>query len=82
MWPAELRDLTWRKSSYSTGNPACVEVARTLRWRKSSRSGGKTGCVEVARAYEVVAIRDSKDPNGPVLSTSRDVFAKFISSLG
>ncbi|OLT12713.1 DUF397 domain-containing protein [Actinomadura sp. CNU-125] len=41
-----------------------------LAWRKSSHSGGQGGqCVEVAPAEPVcaVAIRDSKDPDGPKL---------------
>jgi len=39
------------------------------RWRKSSRSGNNGGnCVEVARNLPgAVAVRDSKDPDGPVL---------------
>jgi uncharacterized protein DUF397 len=38
-------------------------------WRKSSRSGGNGGtCVEVARNLRgAVAVRDSKDPEGPKL---------------
>jgi hypothetical protein len=35
-------------------------------WRKSSRSGSN-GCVEVALLDAHVAIRDSKDRQGPVL---------------
>ncbi|QKW32874.1 DUF397 domain-containing protein [Actinomadura sp. NAK00032] len=38
-------------------------------WRKSSHSGSNGGdCVELADAAStVVAVRDSKDPHGPVL---------------
>jgi hypothetical protein len=39
------------------------------RWHKSSYSGnGGANCVEVARNLpSAVAVRDSKDPDGPVL---------------
>jgi hypothetical protein len=59
----------WRKSSYSADNGGnCVEVAPA--WQKSSHSGGNGGtCVEVARNLDtVVAVRDSKDPDGPRLA--------------
>lgn len=37
------------------------------RWRKSSYSGGEGGnCVEVNQ--DLTAIRDSKNPNGPVVT--------------
>lgn len=38
----------------------------TVTWRKSQRSG-VNGCVEVAFADGRIAVRDSKDRNGPVL---------------
>jgi hypothetical protein len=37
-------------------------------WRKSSHSGSQGNCVEVAANLPgVVAVRDSKDPDGPKL---------------
>jgi hypothetical protein len=37
-------------------------------WRKSSRSNNGGNCVEVARNLTgIVAVRDSKDPEGPAL---------------
>jgi Domain of unknown function (DUF397) len=60
-----------------------VEDQIEPRWRKSSYSGNGGGdCVEVARNLPgVVAVRDSKNPDGPVLIISRNEWARFISRL-
>lgn len=49
-------------------------------WRKSSRSGGNGGaCVEVAdNLSEVVGVRDSKDPDGPVLTFDTRAWRSFV----
>jgi hypothetical protein len=40
-----------------------------LVWRKSSRSSGEGGnCVELAVTTGAVFVRDSKNPEGPVLA--------------
>jgi hypothetical protein len=36
-------------------------------WRKSRRSNSTGNCVEFVRVGGQVAVRDSKDPQGPVL---------------
>jgi hypothetical protein len=53
------------------------------RWHKSTRSGSNGGdCVEVAdNLPDVVAVRDSKDPDGPVLIFGRDTWTEFIGTL-
>jgi predicted secreted Zn-dependent protease len=71
---------TWRKSSYSGHNGECVEVAATA-WRKSTFSGHNGDCVEVAQAPDLVAVRDSKDPSGPVLTFVAAEWREFLSGL-
>ncbi|SCG78035.1 DUF397 domain-containing protein [Micromonospora humi] len=53
------------------------------RWRKSSRSNAAGGaCVEVADGRpDVVAVRDSKDPAGPVLAFAPDAWRAFVTQV-
>lgn len=74
-----VRKVTWRKSSRSGSNGGvCVEVAAA--WRKSTRSNANGGvCVEVADNLPgVVAMRDSKDPDGPRLRFAPAAWTTFI----
>ncbi|MFC3502212.1 DUF397 domain-containing protein [Micromonospora krabiensis] len=52
-------------------------------WRKSTRSGGNGGnCVEVAMNLpRVVAVRDSKDSLGAVLTFRPQAWSDFISTV-
>ncbi|MFE2329531.1 DUF397 domain-containing protein [Streptomyces sp. NPDC059385] len=75
----------WRKSSYS-GNTGgdCVECAPLggAAWRKASYSGSSGGeCVEVAAQPCKVAVRDSKNPDGPAFTVAPEAFAAFVRSL-
>ncbi|MBC6468200.1 DUF397 domain-containing protein [Actinomadura alba] len=52
------------------------------RWRKSSHSGGDSGdCVEIAGLPGGVAVRDSKNPDGPVLSFGSAAWRTFTRSV-
>ncbi|MBB4969198.1 DUF397 domain-containing protein [Saccharothrix violaceirubra] len=53
-------------------------------WRKSSRSTGGTNanCVEVAPVGPVVAVRDSKNPQGTPLAFPAVQWAFFLERLG
>ncbi|RKT81907.1 protein of unknown function [Saccharopolyspora antimicrobica] len=54
----------------------------TATWLKSSYSQGNGGqCVEVAVQPTVVGVRDSKDPDGPVLVFNPSAFAQFLGTL-
>ncbi len=79
-----LTGATWRKSSYSSDTGGeCIECAPlgTAAWRKSSYSSDTGGaCVEVADLSAHVAIRDSKNPEGPAFTVAPGAFAAFVSA--
>jgi hypothetical protein len=54
-----------------------VELAQ-LNWLKARRSSVNGQCVEVATAIGKVAIRDSKDPDGPILLYTPTEFKAFL----
>jgi hypothetical protein len=55
----------------------------SARWRKSSYSGTNGGnCVEVAQNLPgAVAVRDSKDPDGPKLAFGPDEWLAFTAGV-
>ncbi|MGA4840690.1 DUF397 domain-containing protein [Streptomyces sp. G45] len=74
----------WRRSSYSgSGGGECVECAplNGAAWAKSSYSGTTGGdCVEVAALVPHIAIRDSKRPDGPVVTVPAAAFTAFVTA--
>jgi hypothetical protein len=70
----------WQKSSVSLTQSTCVEVGV---WKKSTESDASgPWCVEASGAVNGdVLVRDSKDPNGPVLCFSPDEWRAFIGGV-
>ena len=50
-------------------------------WRKSSASSSNSNCVEVRGQDDAVDVRDSKNPDGPVLSFGPDEWATFVAGI-
>jgi hypothetical protein len=68
----------WRKSSHSFATGNCAEVAA---WRTSSHSTGNGECAEVGQDGAVVGVRDSQDPDGPVLVFGPAAWVAFLAGL-
>ncbi|MFJ7135217.1 DUF397 domain-containing protein [Streptomyces fungicidicus] len=60
-----LRDARWLRSSYSTGANNCVETARPT-------AGALAG---------LLAVRDSKAPDGPALLFSPGSWTEFLNGV-
>ena len=59
-----------------------MEGNRAITWRKSSYSGNSGGqCVEVGTAAPLIAVRDSKDPNGTRLAFGREAWQAFAARV-
>jgi Domain of unknown function (DUF397) len=83
-------NTSWQKSSYSAMNGNCLEVA----WHKSSYGFHEANCLEAAWRKSpfcasgecaeaalrggTVLVRDSKDPDGPILQFTPQAWQAFI----
>lgn len=57
-------------------------MSDTLIWIKSTYSGSEGGsCVEIASLPNGIAVRDSKDPSGPVLRFSAAEWRAFVRKI-
>jgi Domain of unknown function (DUF397) len=63
------------KAGKITLSPA---VRQNLAWIKARSSTANGACVEIASAVGNIAIRDSKDPDGPILVYTPAEFQAFL----
>ena len=57
-------------------------TAINSRWRKSSYSGNGGNCVEVgSNLPDIIAVRDTKDREGPKLVVSSPAWAEFVEAV-
>lgn len=66
--------MTWTRSSYCTSTGSCVE------WRRATACSLDGNCVEIATG-DSIQLRDSKDPDGPVLTFTHDEWRAFLAGV-
>jgi hypothetical protein len=87
-----LSGAAWFKSSYSDdqggncveGARLCAEAVRGMDWFKSSYSDDQGGaCVEGARLGGglLMAVRDSKVPDGPAFVVRAEAWTAFVAGV-
>ena len=57
-----------------------MKKVNVAQWRKSQRCGN-AACVEVAKVDGVYLVRDSKNPNGAVLSFTEQEWTTFVEGV-
>jgi len=55
-----------------------TDKSRGLMWRKAQLSVGNGACLEVAQMNGMIALRDSKNPQGPMLTYTRVEWYAFL----
>jgi hypothetical protein len=64
-------------------NKQHIQHGVTAVWKKSSYSGAHGDCVEVrSPGSGAIAVRDSKDPQGPSLTFTPQAWTSFVTEVG
>ena len=76
------RHIDWSKYSDVTaiGGDIVTTNSDCIVWQRS-RACEANACVEVASVGGAVLVRDSKDPDGPVLRFARDEWLAFVEGI-
>lgn len=72
----------FKKSSFSNGSSACVDVGIPTNWRKSPYSQGNGNCVEIGDLSGGVAVRDTKlGDDSPILRFTDSEWIAFTRAI-
>jgi hypothetical protein len=75
-------DLREEARRHNTGENMAIQHGSTEQWVKSSYSAGNGACVEIkSPAPGMVAVRDSKDPEGPSLDFAPEAWSAFVAEV-
>jgi hypothetical protein len=83
-WPSAGSPSSWaaaRTVPAGYDNQPVTTNSPGLRWRKSSYSSDTANCVEVAPTDSGMAVRDSKDVQGPVLWFTAGAWQAFVAAV-
>ena len=65
-----------------SGYVSCSATLSGVNWRRSSHSTAANNCVETARLMSgLLAVRDSKDEQGPALLFGPEAWSRFVRAL-
>jgi uncharacterized protein DUF397 len=71
-----------RQTMHAISNGMSAGELSGAAWRKSQRSNSQGACVEIARiSADIVAMRNSRDPQGPALICQRDAIVALMTGL-
>lgn len=70
-----MKDVTSAPKKYTLVN------LKEAKWRKSSLSNSQGNCVEIAHINNHVAVRDSKNQEGPALIFTPDEWKAFVGGV-
>jgi hypothetical protein len=76
--PPTIHPLLINMGTKGAGMPLTGSAVPGVAWRKARRSVSNGACVEVAPINGMIAVRDSKNPEGPILEYTTDAWSTFL----